>query len=159
MSRRKIKPDPYVPPARGAWEHLPPDGPKGRAQIRFNFNVPAAEVDAIRLAHAAIKTARRPARRRGDMEAAGAAVLADPPREHAKRPWTVRLFYTSQGNEPLAADFHGYTEAEAHTHAGRWGRCWRADGKTPTPDVPGGYRLVTFPSEYLAITPDPEETP
>jgi hypothetical protein len=156
---RKAKPVPFMldAPPRGSWEFLGPEGRAPRPAIRFNLDAPAPEADAIRVAHAAIKTARHPARRRGDMEADGAAALAAAPRAHAKRPWTVRFYYLSMGDETLAADFHGYTEAEAAELAERHRgsvRVWRADGKIPEPEVRAGYRLVLFPSEYLAVVPD-----
>lgn len=155
----------------------------GRVTLRWSPTLPPEKRSEIVAKMQAIKPARRRApvtseRARQLAQAHGAAVIARPDQDDAARvPWTVRVYYRSQGGEVLCFEAPGLTEPRA---AALYSECdsdrsdamgaqqWRQSGEAPA--MWSGARLIVLPSqmgpgskigtsEELALAPVVETTP
>lgn len=172
MARTRRKTAPFIPPPRAA-RQIELAGAPPRLKVHFytspdhhGDHAPLVEAQqrvesALRalIAHPTIhrrKQRRDPAVARALLDAHGAAAFTD--LDEAPGPlmtWAVRLYYRSEGDETLAAEFGGLSDARAEALAAEHGgECWNASPRLTEdgiwelpPPVKLGARVVIWPSE------------
>lgn len=108
-----------------AWRYLGPEGAHARPAVRFAAELPEPQQRELFEALTAIKPHRDRRAPRQSLERIGASVLTARDELPAKRPWIVRLYFTSMADERLCTEFGGLTEPEANAIAsGRDAELW-----------------------------------
>ena len=98
-------------PACSEWRFIGPESHRSRPAVRFVVGLAPARQGELFASMSKLPRMTRAQRR--PLESVGRRVLESRTEPRAKRPWVVRWYYESQAGEHLAAEFGGFTEAEA----------------------------------------------